>query len=188
MTARLALAGRDKERAREGLNTGMQRLILLRHGEAARPDNDLGDFERALTARGREDAHAIGGWLAGRGESIDLALVSPALRARQTWDEVAQRFPSVRAEHPTSFYAADPGDMLETAQASGAQAVLIVAHNPGLQTLAVQLAAASGGALRPRLGRGFSPAAVAVFARDESGSLAAEAFQSPADLAQMRTA
>ena len=162
----------------------MRRLILLRHGQAERAAEGEIDFERGLTARGRDDARRIGLWLAGQVGRIDLALVSPAARARQTWEEAGAAFAGAPAEHPTSFYAADPADMLRVADASEAETVVIVAHNPGLHVLALQLTdtTTAPASMRAALRSEFSPAAVAVFEKGVEGVLSAVAFQAPAAL------
>lgn len=165
----------------------MRRLILLRHGQAERAAESEVDFERALTPGGREDARRMGRWLAERVGSIDLALVSPAVRARQTWEEAAAALPETTVEHPPAFYAADPAEMLRRAEAAEADTVAIVAHNPGLHVLALQLlqATAAPHDVRAALSSEFPPAAAIVFAREAAGDpLAAVAFQSPAGLKQ----
>ena len=63
-------------------------LILMRHAKAVDRLEAEDDFQRGLTARGREDSAAAADVLAGRGIRVDLALVSPAWRTRQTYDQM----------------------------------------------------------------------------------------------------
>src|SRR5580765_6458176 len=63
-------------------------LILLRHGKSDW-SGDEPDIARPLAARGRRQAPDAGRWLATHVGSIDLAVVSPAVRARSTWDLVS---------------------------------------------------------------------------------------------------
>jgi hypothetical protein len=58
------------------------RLVLLRHAEAE--EFGASDAERVLTPRGRTAAAAVGTWLVSRSAVPDLAVVSPAARARET--------------------------------------------------------------------------------------------------------
>lgn len=162
----------------------MRRLILLRHGQAERAAESEIDFERGLTARGCDDARRMGLWLAGQVGRIDLALVSPAARARQTWEEAGAAFIGTPVEHPSAFYAADPTEMLRTAEAAEAETVVVVAHSPGLHVLALRLTEATSApaAVTSALRSEFPPAAVAVFERGVNGVLTAVAFQAPADL------
>lgn len=146
----------------------MQRLILLRHAEAEQHAAG-GDFHRALTARGRGDARAVGEALAVRGFAPDLVLVSSARRAVQTWEEARPALPAASVELDAGLYNAGSRALLAAAQAAEAQTaqaqtVLVVAHNPGLQILALELAAEAGavGAAGLDLHR-FAPATAAVF-------------------------
>jgi phosphohistidine phosphatase SixA len=62
-----------------------KRLVLLRHASAAAgASGGAPDRERPLDARGREQAARAGARLAALGWAADLALCSPARRARET--------------------------------------------------------------------------------------------------------
>ena len=74
----------------------MDRLILLRHGKAEADAPTGQDFDRALTGRGRRDAALVARELAEAGSAPDLVLVSPAVRAKETWEEAAPFFPGAR--------------------------------------------------------------------------------------------
>src|ERR1700730_18054167 len=65
----------------------MPRLILVRHAEAGSPAPE-GAPERRLTAQGRADAARMGAYFRASGLVYDLALVSPARRARDTFDMI----------------------------------------------------------------------------------------------------
>ena len=60
-----------------------RRLVLIRHAKAAEGNVDR---ERPLAKRGMNEAPEIGRWLAERQLVPDRVVVSPALRARQTWE------------------------------------------------------------------------------------------------------
>ncbi|TJW64040.1 MAG: histidine phosphatase family protein, partial [Mesorhizobium sp.] len=62
-----------------------KQLLLLRHAKSSWDDPDLIDFDRPLSARGLKAAPLVGRELASQGWLPDLALVSPALRSRDTW-------------------------------------------------------------------------------------------------------
>ena len=149
---------------------GMRRLILFRHAktEARAPAGE--DFQRALTERGRGDARRMGEVLARAGLVPDLALISPAVRARQTWEEAKAAFPGVPAEFRHSLYQASDVELaVEIIPSAGMTPTLMVlAHNPGLQELGVSLLAERG--LDPHeaevIGAGFPTAAAAVLGFD----------------------
>ncbi len=161
----------------------LQRLILLRHGKAEERAPSGKDFDRALAPRGRSEAREMGERLAELGLRPDLALVSPAKRAAQTWEEAGAAFPATRLELAPALYHANPATMIEAAEEAGADAVILVGHNPGIHTLALALAtrdAAGAPAAGQLIGRGFPTAAAAVF-RFESGRAVCEAFLTPRD-------
>jgi phosphohistidine phosphatase len=142
----------------------MQRLILLRHGKAESVAATGGDFERGLTERGKRDAALIGRVLAGAGVVPDLALVSSARRARETWDAVAPTFPYARCESARVLYLAS-SEQLAQAVAAATEPVstlIIVGHNPGLHDFALALHGAALDADNPLAG-GFPTSAAAVF-------------------------
>jgi len=148
----------------------MRRLILFRHAktEARAPVGE--DFQRALTQRGRDDARLMGAVLAKAGFVPDLALISPALRARQTWEEVKAAFPGAAVEFRHSLYQASDVELaVEIIPSAGmAQTLMVLAHNPGLQELGVSLLAERG--LDPHeaevIAAGFPTAAAAVLGFD----------------------
>lgn len=143
----------------------MDRLILLRHGEARPAAPGEADLDRELTDAGRAAAAEAGRVLATAGEAPGVVLVSPAVRTQQTWREARAAWASPPPDRAArALYDLPPAELLRLAEAAGAGSVLLVAHNPGLQALAVDLSGAD-----PRLDAGFPPGAAAVLARDEGG-------------------
>jgi phosphohistidine phosphatase len=122
----------------------MRRLMLLRHAKTERAGPGQRDYDRKLMERGRADAPIIGAYLVRHHFVPDLALVSPATRAAETWALVAASFPeaSPRVVNDERIYNAVPetliGLLRETTQAL---CVIVVGHNPTLHDLAVQLIA-----------------------------------------------
>ncbi len=150
----------------------MERLILLRHAKAEVDAASGRDFDRALTERGRRDAALIGQTLAEAGFSPDLALVSAAVRAAQTWEAAAPFFPAAKVEYAPGLYHIEPDGILALARAQGAgvKTLLVVGHNPGLGQLAALLAQDCGAAtdIMARLTQGFPTAGAAVIDLDGS--------------------
>ncbi|WP_018684136.1 SixA phosphatase family protein [Actinokineospora enzanensis] len=113
----------------------MRRLVVLRHAKSAWPDG-VPDYRRPLNDRGRRDAPAVGRWLATHIEDIDLALVSPATRTRQTWELAAAHLPTVP---PTTFdeqlYGEGAGSILTVLAEipDTARTILLIGHNPDLE-------------------------------------------------------
>jgi phosphohistidine phosphatase len=119
----------------------MRRLILLRHGKAESVSATGGDFDRRLTERGRRDCALIGRVLAEAGVRPDLALVSAAKRAQETWEEVVRAFPNTQTETVRGLYLAAPEQIAAAVGAVDEKlCVIVVGHNPGLHEFALALA------------------------------------------------
>ena len=152
----------------------MQRLILMRHGEAERPAPGLQDFDRALDAEGRREAGLIAAALAGAGLEPDLALVSAARRTRETWRTVAEALGhAIAAREDRSLYAASAARLAAAAleAAPDARILMLVGHNPGIHQYAIHLAQQAGlGENEARsLYERFPTGSAAVFAFDAHG-------------------
>ena len=163
----------------------MKELILFRHAKTETTSPD-GDHARELTEGGRAAASAMGLKLAATGVRPDLALVSDATRTRQTWELASAAFPRARLEIRRDLYDASADEIAAAvkAVASQAEVVVVVGHNPGLQTYALDLldqGAAPGGA-KARIAAGFPPATAAIFAIDAVGRASLDAVYDPKDL------
>lgn len=161
----------------------MDRLILLRHGQAD-PGSETGeDFDRRLTPRGIVESRAMGRRLAEMGFAPDLALVSTAARARGTWDAAGEAFPNAEVRFGDDLYHAESGVVRSVALYAGATvgAVLVVGHNPGLQELTVALLRESHApsSLIGRAQRRYPTAAASVFHLDSEGRFHADGLFFP---------
>src|SRR4051812_30590615 len=99
-----------------------RRLVLLRHAKSAYPSG-VPDHERPLAGRGRRNALACGRWLRSDGPRIQLALVSDAVRAAQTWEIVSGALATVPASRrvPGIYTAEGPEDLLRIVAAAPAR-------------------------------------------------------------------
>ena len=142
-----------------------KQLVVMRHAKAE-PYAET-DADRHLTGRGHEEAAAAGRHLAESGLVPDVALVSSAVRTRETWDEVRSVVGGeAREEISDHLYGASPAAVLETLQglSEDASTCLYIGHNPTAAHLAAALddGEADPEALRGLLG-GFPTSALAVF-------------------------
>src|SRR6266481_6392424 len=100
----------------------MRRLMLLRHAKTETDAPSGRDQDRRLDQRGRTDAAEIGGWIGRHPPVPDLVLVSPAVRAHQTWEIAAEAMkkvsPQPRIELLPELYGADPSQLLQTVRAA----------------------------------------------------------------------
>jgi phosphohistidine phosphatase len=161
----------------------VRRLILFRHARASGRTVGESDASRPLDAEGRVDAAASGRWMAAQGLNPDVVLVSPSVRTRQTWDCVQAEFPGARVEILDELYEAGPEEIEASlgSTAAGAEVVLVIGHNPGLQELAVDYLAdglASADDVE-KVSAGFPTATVAVFDVAADGRAALGALFNP---------
>lgn len=117
-------------------------LVLLRHARAE-PAGELGDHDRPLATRGRRQASDVGARLAEEVDAFDAAVVSDALRARETYRLVAVAHgaapaPLLRAE----VYTGGPRQVLAALGQlePDVRRVLVVGHEPTISGLATMLA------------------------------------------------
>ena len=120
-----------------------RRLLVLRHAKSSWAESHIDDWDRPLNDRGRRDAPNVGRLLRRLSLVPDFIISSDAVRAETTARLVAEAAgytgPIVLAP---SLYHAAPGaiiDVLREAPAPDARAIMIVAHNPGLEDLVSQL-------------------------------------------------
>jgi len=123
----------------------MRHLMLLRHAKTERDSPSGQDRDRRLNGVGQADAPAVGRYMDGQALIPDFVLVSPAVRARETWDLLA---PTLSALPPheivKDLYGADIAQLLQIVRSAplvnqaGAR-LMIVAHNPGLHEFALAL-------------------------------------------------
>src|SRR4051794_7901701 len=148
----------------------MRRLMLLRHAKTENDAPSGQDQDRRLDDRGRHDAAAIGGWIGRHPPFPDRVLVSPAVRAHQTWeiarDAMKELAPPPQVEFLPELYGADPAQLLQTirmASSSDPQRLLLVGHNPGMHELAITLTGSGDAAARKALDDNLPTAGFAIF-------------------------
>ena len=161
----------------------MHRLILMRHAKTERAAASGLDRDRALTARGLADAALMGGVLKDKGLRPDLALVSPSVRTRPSWDAVQEALGDVEVRIEPRLYDAAPETIRRLVQdvEDHAGCLLVLAHNPGVHTLSLEYLteSAASPAILDRLAGGFPTGAAAVFEVDVAGRCAYDGFLTP---------
>jgi len=148
----------------------MRRLMLLRHAKTETDAPSGRDQDRRLDQRGHRDAAEIGAWLARHPPFPDFIQVSPAVRAKQTWElaweAMKERVPPPQVEFLPELYGADPSQMLRairTASVSDPKRLMVVGHNPGMHELALMLAASGDKTGREALTDNLPTSGLAVF-------------------------
>ena len=112
-------------------------LVLLRHAKSDWSGGEP-DERRPLAERGRRQAPQAGRWLAENLDTVDLAVVSPAERARITWELASAELddpPTARIDE--RIYAASVDELVEVVHElpDDVRTAVLVGHNPGIEEL-----------------------------------------------------
>ena len=163
-----------------------KRLFVLRHAKSSWDEPDLEDHDRPLAARGRRATELLCGYLQQQDIQPELILCSSARRARETLEravlEAAGRKPAaatgeIRLER--ELYGASGSELIERLWRvpEDTNSVMLIGHNPGLQTLLTTLAAPPDTAHTPS--REPSARLDAVHEKFPTGALATLTFACP---------
>ena len=142
----------------------MHRLMLLRHAKSDWPAG-VDDHERPLAKRGQRTSPLMGIYMADKGLVPDLAIVSTARRARETWKLACSAFKhDISQRKEPRIYDASAKAILDVIKATtpDVEALLLVGHNPGLQDLALMLIGKGGSSYLSQLHRKFPTAGLVV--------------------------
>jgi phosphohistidine phosphatase len=132
----------------------MLTLSLLRHAKSSWKDNALPDHDRPLNARGTVEAPLMGKAMTAHGLDPDRVLCSTARRTRDT---LALVMPELKTEPKVSYedtlYHGTPAEMLAILHGIGAGPgqIVLVGHNPEIQTFALDLIGPGSRQLKDRL-------------------------------------
>ena len=148
----------------------MRRLMLLRHAKTENNAPSGQDQDRRLDDRGRRDAAAVGGWIGRHPPFPDAVLVSPAVRAHQTWEIAREAMkdltPQPQVEFLPELYGAGPKQLLQTirmAEVTDPRHLMVVGHNPGMHELALALTGGGDAAAKKALQDNLPTAGLAIF-------------------------
>ena len=122
-------------------------IYIMRHGQAEMMA--FSDAERNLTDIGREESERMAKYLVKQGVELDAVLVSPYVRAQQTWQSVSPFFDGVTNIQTLpcltpSGSARKTVNELLALQAEDVKAVLIVSHLPLVGYIVGELAPSAG--------------------------------------------
>ena len=107
------------------------KVVVMRHGDAVLGADD--DAARALTSLGREQSRAMALWLQQQMPHLDRVLVSPYLRAQQTWQTIRDLFGEVRVDVLDELvphgHSAQVADYLRALEGE-VENLLVISHLP----------------------------------------------------------
>ena len=111
-------------------------LLLMRHAEATSSGVSSNDHERPLTARGRQVTPKMAEVLLENDLVPELIMVSPSKRTQETAELLLPTLGEVKVKVVKKLYQATAMTVLEMIHkhGEGADPLLVVGHNPGLET------------------------------------------------------
>jgi phosphohistidine phosphatase len=121
-----------------------RQLLIMRHAKSDWDANDGSDFDRPLSKRGIKDINAMAIWLVNNHLLPDKIVSSPARRAKQTTSLLMKdaKLDDHLRIWDDKIYEAGLGDLLTVidSYSDDVRRLLIVGHNPGLDSLVMYLA------------------------------------------------
>jgi len=118
----------------------MKQILLMRHGEAQDPSPGMSDFDRALTKKGRQQAHDMANQLQDVLPAVDAVFCSSALRTRETLTEFYRQ--TIPPLYVDNLYHAPAHLLLEKIYGLEETTCfpLFIGHNPGLAQFVMTIA------------------------------------------------
>ncbi len=117
-------------------------VYIMRHGDAAL--DAPSDAQRPLTHCGLEETRQMSHWLAAQHSSFDTTLVSPYLRAQQTFSQLSEQIAETGKIETHTFLApsgeaTQVADYLHALGIEGIDSVLVISHLPLVGYLVAEL-------------------------------------------------
>lgn len=164
------------------------RVFLLRHAHSSWALPGQRDHQRGLDDRGNREARRLAKFLAKQDFRFDRIVCSTAKRATATLEIVWPHHPGVDAiEASNDLYALET-DAYYDELAKGGRSILMIGHNPMIETFCMSLAGSSEEAAMATLRAGFPTCGLAILdfeceaARIGPGSGHLAALVDPAEL------
>lgn len=172
----------------------MKSLFLLRHAKADVARIGQKDIDRPLNQHGRQAARAMGEYLAKSGLLPQHVLCSSARRTQETLHQIRLILTAgARIDICEELYLVEPAQIISLVSGINfsTDRLMIIGHNPGLETLVGTFSIGAGNAATGRVFKEFATGALAVFTIDiedwrdiAAGSARLELLVQPRDLAQ----
>lgn len=149
----------------------MRTLVVVRHAKSAWPDG-VPDVERPLGSRGRRDAPVMGKRLSELVRSVDVALISPAHRAQETWALMRPHLVVGDVRTDARVYRDWGRDVMDAIRElpDSAGSALVLGHEPGVSELVLMLSGPANPSLISRVASKFPTCAFAVLSADADWS------------------
>jgi len=134
----------------------LRHIILFRHATAESQAASGKDMERELSAVGVKQAEAAAAWLKQHLHDAPRIVSSPSARTRASTAALLVQYPKANVHYLNDIYEATPAKLLAVLDSDPHTPLLIVGHNPGLESALALLTTGQSSAVR-----GMTPAAIA---------------------------
>lgn len=116
------------------------KLFIMRHAKSDWSGPGISDFDRPINKRGQKNAKRVGQWMMENDLIPQQIVSSPALRAKQTTEFLAEAFTEcipAKIQFDEDLYLASVDTLIESIQLykNNLNSLMLVAHNPGLEQL-----------------------------------------------------
>jgi phosphohistidine phosphatase len=121
-----------------------KQLFVLRHAKSSWRDPGVDDHERPLAPRGQRTVKLLAQHIRDSGMSPDLVLCSSSRRTLETLEGAA---PGGETLIEPDLYSASASEIIERLEhvPEEVESVMVIGHNPALQTLVLRLAGRNPG-------------------------------------------
>jgi phosphohistidine phosphatase len=136
---------RAKQQLSAGVEFGKRSIGLLRHAEA-KAASGIDDKDRQLTERGLHEAGLVGKYLQNREEDLhQVVFCSNATRTLQTLECIQKHVKFQNIYYLSSLYNATHAEVIKHVEGIDEcySRALVIAHNPGISSVALELATRS---------------------------------------------
>jgi phosphohistidine phosphatase len=119
----------------------MKKLLLIRHAKAVQ-SIDLKDFDRNLTEKGIDNAKNMGKFLSKLDTSLDLAICSPAIRAKETMEIIFDKMKiKPKIIYNELIYDNDEKKIINLIKDTdnSINTLAIIGHNPSMENITILL-------------------------------------------------
>jgi phosphohistidine phosphatase len=120
----------------------VKRLWLLRHAKSSWDQPSLADADRPLAPQGQRAAEVLAAHLAASDVRPTVVLCSSSLRTRETLAAILPALGTPSRSGSSRLYGAGAAQLLDRLRqvSNKASSAMLIAHNPGIQDLALALA------------------------------------------------
>jgi phosphohistidine phosphatase len=142
-----------------------KQILLLRHTKSSWGDPLAADFERPLNNRGQRAAQIMGKHMESLHLAPEIVVCSSARRTRETYERLGKVVKNLPVDFNEAIYEAPSDRLLDVLRAIDDRygCVLMIGHNPGLESLTKILCAGKGDPQAlARMTEKFSTGALAV--------------------------